>query len=181
MCGIAGWIAPPDSRLGEPALAAMLEAIAHRGPDDEGMCHFRAAGGHDVFLGHRRLAIIDPVGARQPMLDAESGLALIFNGEIYNFRALRDELSKFGHRFALDSDTEVLLRAYQQWGADAVPRLRGQFAFAIWDARRQRLFMARDRFGEKPLFLHESGGAIYFASEIKALLRLPGIAPTVNL
>ena len=182
MCGIAGWIAGPESTLGEQALEGMLEAIAHRGPDDEGLCALRGTStGHNVFLGHRRLAIIDPHGARQPMCDASAGLALIFNGEIYNFRQLRKELTGFGYRFTLDSDTEVLLRAYQHWGEGAVRRLRGMFAFAIWDARNDRLVLARDRFGEKPLFLHESERGLYFASEIKALLRLPDIAAKVDL
>jgi asparagine synthase (glutamine-hydrolysing) len=182
MCGIAGWIAGPGSALGEPTLAAMLEAIAHRGPDGQGMCEFTSPDtGHRVFLGHRRLAIIDPVGSQQPMRDAANGLALTFNGEIYNFRELRDELVQLGYRFTRDSDTEVLLRAYQHWGCDAVRRLRGMFAFAIWDARNQRLFLARDRFGEKPLFLCETGGGVYFASEIKALLRVPGVKRAVNL
>jgi asparagine synthase (glutamine-hydrolysing) len=182
MCGIAGWVAGPESTLDEHTLVEMLDAIAHRGPDGQGMCEFRCSDtGHRVFLGHRRLAIIDPEGARQPMRDAANGLALTFNGEIYNFRELRDELVGSGYRFTRKSDTEVLLRAYQHWGADCVHRLRGMFAFAIWDARHQRLFMARDRFGEKPLFLCETGGSLYFASEIKALLRVPGIRRTVNL
>src|SRR5688572_4044489 len=115
------------------------------------------------------------------MRDAAAGLALIFNGEIYNFRELRAELGQFGYRFVRDSDTEVLLRAYQHWGSDVVHHLRGMFAFAIWDARNERLFLARDRFGEKPLFVHENGRGLYFASEIKALLRIPGIKPAVNL
>jgi asparagine synthase (glutamine-hydrolysing) len=182
MCGIAGWIAKPESTLAEDALDSMLQAIAHRGPDDAGTFHAHCAGtGHQVFLGHRRLAIIDPEGARQPMRDDANGLALTFNGEIYNFRELRDELRGLGYRFTRDSDTEVLLRAYQQWGCEAVHRLRGMFAFAIWDARKERLFLARDRFGEKPLFLYEDQGDLYFASEIKALLRIPGIRATVNL
>jgi asparagine synthase (glutamine-hydrolysing) len=182
MCGIAGWVAGPESTLGEPALASMLEAIAHRGPDGQGTWRYRCADtGHQVYLGHRRLAIIDPEGGHQPMLDAASGLALTFNGEIYNFRELREELSRIGYCFARDSDTEVLLRAYQHWGCEVVQRLRGMFAFAIWDARNKRLFLARDRFGEKPLFLYEDAGGLYFASEIKALLRIPGVRPAVDL
>jgi asparagine synthase (glutamine-hydrolysing) len=182
MCGIAGWIAGPDSALMEDTLSSMLQAIAHRGPDDEGKRYFRGAGtGHHVFLGHRRLAIIDPEGAHQPMCDAAVGLALTFNGEIYNFRELREELARLGYRFARDSDTEVLLRAYQHWGCDVVHHLRGMFAFAIWDAPNERLFLARDRFGEKPLFLYENGTGLYFASEIKALLRVPGVTARVNL
>jgi asparagine synthase (glutamine-hydrolysing) len=160
----------------------MLQAIAHRGPDDQGTCNFRCAGtGHHVFLGHRRLAIIDPEGAHQPMCDAAAGLALTFNGEIYNFRELRKELAGLGYGFTRDSDTEVLLRAYQHWEGEVVNHLRGMFAFAIWDARKERLFLARDRFGEKPLFLYENGSGLYFASEIKALLRVPGVRTPVNL
>src|SRR4051812_39643079 len=181
MCGIAGWVAGPGIRLAGEALAPMLQAIAHRGPDDQGWCAFRGTStGHSVFLGHRRLAIIDPLGARQPMCDAAAGLALTFNGEIYNFRELRAELRGFGYSFALDSDTEVLLRAYQHWGAGVVHHLRGMFAFAIWDGRNERLFLARDRFGEKPLFLYEDANGLYFASEIKALLRVPGIRVEVD-
>src|SRR3989442_6108369 len=182
MCGIAGWIAEAQSPLREGTLASMLQAIAHRGPDDQGMCSFRCAGaGHRVFLGHRRLAIIDPEGARQPMCDPAAGLALTFNGEIYNFHELREELTRLGYRFTRDSDTEVLLRAYQHWEGDVVRHLRGMFAFAIWDARNERLFLARDRFGEKPLYLYEDGCGLYFASEVKALLRIPGVRAAVNL
>src|SRR5882762_8594406 len=182
MCGIAGWIARPASSLTEETLASMLQAISHRGPDDQGVYSSRCgATEHEVFLGHRRLAIIDPVGARQPMRDAQAGLALTFNGEIYNFRELREQLTGLGYRFARDSDTEVLLRAYQHWGSQVVHHLRGMFAFAIWDAPHERLFLARDRFGEKPLFLYENGTGLYFASEIKALLRVPGVSARANL
>ena len=181
MCGIAGWIGGPKAAHTEATLASMLQAIAHRGPDGEGMRSFGFGSfGERVFLGHRRLAIIDPQGAHQPMCDPASGLALAFNGEIYNFRDLRGELVKLGYSFARDSDTEVLLRAYQHWGPDVVEHLRGMFAFVVWDARNECLFMARDRFGEKPLFLHENADGLYFASEIKALLRVPGIATTVD-
>ena len=180
MCGIAGWITKPERMLSTQTLESMLQAIAHRGPDGQGTCAFVCATtGHQVFLGHRRLAIIDPEGAHQPMCDA--GLALTFNGEIYNFRELRKELGSLGYIFKRDSDTEVLLRAYQHWGNDVVGHLRGMFAFAIWDARNQRLFLARDRFGEKPLYLYEDGSGLYFASEIKALLRIPGVTPAVDL
>ncbi|MGH8222634.1 MAG: asparagine synthetase B family protein, partial [Woeseiaceae bacterium] len=181
MCGIAGWIANRASAPPGAVLTSMLASIAHRGPDGQGTCHHRASGGYELRLGHRRLAIIDPDGAKQPMRDASSGVTLVFNGEIYNFRELRRVLARAGHRFARDSDTEVLLRAYQHWGQDVVRHLRGMFAFAIWDARRETLFLARDRFGEKPLYLHERGGNLYFASEIKALLRIPGLDPPVDL
>jgi len=170
MCGIAGWLSPPSPQLTPQTRSAMLTALAHRGPDGHGTYLAQTRDGSEVFLGHRRLAIIDPEGGHQPMVDGAAGLALVFNGEIYNFRELRQELQALGHRFALDSDTEVLLRAYQQWGTNALPRLRGMFAFALWDGPRQRLFLARDRFGEKPLFLRQNASALFFASEIKALL-----------
>lgn len=182
MCGIAGWIARPRPALEHATLAGMLQSIAHRGPDDSGMYDAPVNGSErHLFLGHCRLAIIDVNGARQPMLDAEAGLALIFNGEIYNFRQLRAELSAQGYLFARDSDTEVLLRAYQCWGEQVVDHLRGSFAFVIWDGDRERLFMARDRFGEKPLYLYEEGGDLFFASEVKALLRLPHCRPVTDL
>ncbi|HZE61715.1 MAG TPA: asparagine synthase (glutamine-hydrolyzing) [Burkholderiales bacterium] len=182
VCGIAGWVAPAASAPEERSLQAMLQALYHRGPDGAGSCSFTAeSGAWRVVLGHRRLAIIDPNGSRQPMRDDAAGLALSFNGEIYNFRELRAELETHGHRFERDSDTEVLLRAYQQWGTQCVHRLRGQFAFAVWDALAERLFLARDRFGEKPLYLHEANGALYFASEIKALLTLPQVPHEVDL
>ena len=143
MCGIAGAIAPSSSNVTRESIARMLDALAHRGPDGHGIVEYGTASGQRVLLGHRRLAIIDPEGGKQPMCDDEAGLAITFNGEIYNFRELRDELEACGYRFALHSDTEVLLRAYQQWGDRVVERLRGMFAFAIWDARTQRLFLAR--------------------------------------
>ena len=181
MCGIAGAIAPAGSGFDRATLGHMLESLAHRGPDGHGVAEFDTSSAARVWLGHRRLAIIDPEGARQPMCDKASGLALTFNGEIYNFRELRAELAACGYRFERDSDTEVLLRAYQHWGEEVVGRLRGMFAFAIWDVRRERLFLARDRFGEKPLFLHQASDGFFFASEIKALLKLPQPKPGVNL
>jgi asparagine synthase (glutamine-hydrolysing) len=162
-------------------LERMLHAIEHRGPDGHGTYEAQAASGHRVLLGHRRLAIIDPVGGHQPMVDSQAQLALTFNGEIYNFRELREQLKVRGYTFERDSDTEVLLRAYQEWGEQVVDKLRGMYAFAIWDGRNQKLFMARDRFGEKPLFILEDGEGLYFASEIKALLQLPRARPDVNL
>jgi asparagine synthase (glutamine-hydrolysing) len=173
-------MAVPRHAPDDGAMARVLEALAHRGPDGAGACAFQGAR-HRVVLGHRRLAIIDPQGARQPMCDEAAGVALTFNGEIYNFRELRAELEGHGHRFALDSDTEVLLRAYLQWDTEVVHHLRGQFAFAVWDSRKDRLMLARDRFGEKPLYLCESGGSVFFASEVKALLAIPGIRPEVDL
>jgi asparagine synthase (glutamine-hydrolysing) len=182
MCGITGAIVRPDRGVSRETIGRMLDAMAHRGPDGAGIVDFRAPStGHDVLLGHRRLAIIDPEGAFQPMCDLRSGLALTFNGEIYNFRELRAELQALGYAFERDSDTEVLLRAYECWKERVVERLRGMFAFAIWDAPNEKLFVARDRFGEKPLFLCQDGDSLCFASEIKALLRLPRAKPGVDL
>jgi asparagine synthase (glutamine-hydrolysing) len=181
MCGIAGAIARLDSGMTRETVERMLDSIAHRGPDGHGIADYCSASGERVLLGHRRLAIIDPEGGKQPMCDDAAGLAITFNGEIYNFRELREQLQACGYHFTVHSDTEVLLRAYEHWGERVVERLRGMFAFAIWDARNQRLFLARDRFGEKPLFLLEDAGGLYFASEIKALLQLPRAKPGVNL
>ncbi len=181
MCGIAGAVVRPHSLVDLPVIDRMLDSIAHRGPDGSGTARYITASGDRVLLGHRRLAIIDPEGGRQPMRDDAAGLAITFNGEIYNFRELRVELEAYGYRFQVHSDTEVLLRAYEHWGERVAERLRGMFAFAIWDARNQRLFMVRDRFGEKPLFIHEGADGLYFASEIKALLKLPQPRPAVDL
>jgi len=181
MCGIAGAVVRPNSPVDLPVVERMLDSLAHRGPDGRGTARYVTASGDRVLLGHRRLAIIDPEGGHQPMRDDAAGLAITFNGEIYNFRELRAQLEACGYRFNVHSDTEVLLRAYQHWGDKVVERLRGMFAFAIWDSQRQRLFLARDRFGEKPLFMHHDAGGFYFASEIKALLQLPGPRPAVNL
>ncbi len=147
----------------------MLLSIAHRGPDGDG--EFFQSLGHGagrVALGHKRLAILDPAGGAQPMV--ADGLALSFNGEIYNFATLREELIAAGQSFATRSDTEVVLKAYRQWGAGFVDRLRGMFALALWDSARETLILGRDRFGKKPLFLAQRADALFFASEIKALL-----------
>ena len=169
MCGIAGIAGKVDL----DRVAAMTAAMTHRGPDDEGILVDREC---DIALGHRRLSIID-VGrsGHQPMSYADGRYCIVFNGEIYNFRELRSELEQRGHRFATRSDTEVLLASYAEWGQDCVGRLRGMFAFAIFDraARRPgdtRLFLARDRFGIKPLYVARMPGFIAFASELKALL-----------
>jgi asparagine synthase (glutamine-hydrolysing) len=177
MCGIAGWIDRESAPIGPGTIEAMTKAIAHRGPDGAGRWDGAAGGGKwRLALGHRRLAIIDLEGGVQPMV-AEGGRAvLVFNGEIYNFQELRTELEALGHRFSTQSDTEVLLAAYLAWGADCVSRLRGMFAFALWDAARERLFLARDRFGKKPLYLWQDGeGGLVFGSEVKALLAHPRV------
>ena len=176
MCGIAGWIVP--ARFDEPPgqLERMAAAIAHRGPDDEGYFRATALGGaYRVALAHKRLSILDLEGGHQPMHDPSGRLTVVFNGEIYNFDTLRNDLRRLGHAFATRSDTEVILAAYRQWGEKCVERFRGMFAFALWDADQARLLLARDRFGKKPLFIHQRGEALWFASEPKALLQCPEV------
>ncbi len=154
-----------DSEKELPRVRAMTSALAHRGPDDEGI-HAEA----DAVLGNRRLEVIDLAGGHQPMANEDESLWITFNGEIYNYEALRRELTAAGHRFRSRSDTEVILHLYEEDGERCLDKLRGMFAFAIWDRRRQRLFAARDRFGQKPLFYAISGDRFLFASEIKGLL-----------
>ncbi|MGH9891844.1 MAG: asparagine synthase (glutamine-hydrolyzing), partial [bacterium] len=168
MCGIAGIVRADGAAADQALLRSMSDAIAHRGPDGEG---FFLDG--PVGLGHRRLAIIDLVTGDQPMATDGDSIVLIFNGEIYNFKELRGDLQALGARFRTASDTEVVLRAYEAWGVDCLKRLRGMFAFAIWDRRRRRLFLARDRAGMKPLVYAWDGKRLLFASEIKALLQDP--------
>jgi|HubBroStandDraft_1064217.scaffolds.fasta_scaffold00018_66 asparagine synthase (glutamine-hydrolysing) len=175
MCGIAGFWGPGD----RDDLAAMTGALAHRGPDGEG---FHVDDGAHLFLGHRRLAIIDLAGGGQPMWNEDRTVAIVFNGEIYNHRALRRELLALGHVFASDhSDTEVLVHGWEQWGEDLPIRLNGMFAFAIWDTRARRLFLARDRFGEKPLYWAARPGFFAFASELSALAQHPGVGTGLDI
>ena len=167
MCGVTGWIDwNRDLREERAVLAAMTATLACRGPDDEGV----VLAGH-AAIGHRRLAVIDVTGGRQPMCDR--GIALTYSGEVYNFRELRGELEGYGWHFGTRSDTEVVLRAYQQWGTDCVRRFNGMFAFAVWDEPERRLLLARDRLGVKPLYYHPYDGGLLFGSEPKALLANP--------
>jgi asparagine synthase (glutamine-hydrolysing) len=159
----------------------MAAAIAHRGPDDEGFFEGRTRDGRGaVGLAHRRLAIIDLASGHQPIANETGAIQIVFNGEIYNFQGLRAELMALGHDFRTNSDTETIVHAYEQWGEQCLARLRGMFAFALWDGERERLFLARDRYGKKPLYLCERAGALLFASEIKSLLAVPGFAATVD-
>jgi asparagine synthase (glutamine-hydrolysing) len=172
MCGIVGWVSREDYST-RFSLGAALKSIAHRGPDGEGAWRRSQIGEPFVVLGFRRLAILDLSDlGNQPMRSIDETLCIVFNGEIYNYKELRAELAALGHRFRSQGDTEVLLAAYQEWGAACVQRLNGMFAFAIWDERDHLLFAARDRFGEKPFFyyLDVRSGIFAFASEIKALL-----------
>ena len=179
MCGVAGvWAAAP---IGSPAtidrrVREMAEMLRHRGPDDIGSWSDGRVG-----LGHTRLSVIDlSEAAGQPMVDETEAVRLSFNGEVYNFRELREILIARGHRFMSSSDTEVILRGYLEWGDGVVARLRGMFAFALWDAGRDRLLLARDRIGQKPLNYGWSGSTLVFGSEVKALLRWPGFDRVAN-
>lgn len=172
MCGIAGLIDPQLSREArERAVSAMCARMIHRGPDDRGL-----ESASSCTLGMRRLAIFDPANGHQPMRSPDGVLTLIFNGAIYNFRSLRSELKTAGWEFRTDCDTEVLLAAYAQWGENCVARLRGMFAFAIWNEQEQTLFLARDPFGIKPLYFRHDGPRFIFASELNALLA-SGVCP----
>ena len=154
----------------------MAGAIAHRGPDDEGLHSDDSAS-----LGFRRLSIIDlSQNAAQPMPNEDRTCWLVFNGEIYNFRELRPQLEGLGHRFRSNADSEVILHAYEQWGQDCLERLRGMFAFAVWDGARREFFLARDRIGIKPLYYYWREGRFIFASEIKAIFRDPKVTPSLN-
>jgi asparagine synthase (glutamine-hydrolysing) len=178
MCGIFG-IVSRGAPIAPDLLERGTQSLAHRGPDDSGTVILRdsANGEVEIGLGNRRLAILDlsPLG-HQPMHDAETGNWIVYNGEIYNFREVRNELETTGGVFASHSDTEVILKAYARWGADCLTRFRGMFAFAIWDARRHRLFLARDPMGIKPLYYAQSGSNFLFASEVRALLST-GLVP----
>jgi asparagine synthase (glutamine-hydrolysing) len=170
MCGILGSV-DSGTPIAAPAFEAMLDTLAHRGPDGHGV---RSIDDGRVRLGHRRLAIIDlSAAAAQPMASADQSLWLTFNGEIYNFRELRTQLASRGRRFRTQSDSEVLLQAYEEWGERCVERLRGIFAFGIWNSRERCLFLARDHFGVKPLYYARYGGRFCFASQPKAILADP--------
>ena len=202
MCGITG-VVDFEGQAAARHIGVMTDTVRHRGPDDEGFACFQAQTGEikrargedstedfadlpliaeladypcDIALAHRRLAIIDLSAAGHcPMPNADGDLWLTFNGEIYNYLELRAELTKLGHHFSSESDTEVLLAAYQQWGVDCLERFNGMFAFAIWDMRQKRLFCARDRFGIKPFHYYHRDGYFAFASEIKSLVANPNL------
>jgi asparagine synthase (glutamine-hydrolysing) len=189
MCGVVGVFAKSGTAMAPDVIERMTASIAHRGPDDHGYACIDPRTGHaetwrdegprrdlgGVLLGHRRLSIVDLTCAgHQPMFSDDRSLAVAFNGEIYNHVELRAELERAGVRFHTRSDTEVLLKAYERWGTGAFARFNGMWAFVLWDGRRRRLVACRDRFGVKPLYYAEVGGASVFASEIKALLRFPG-------
>ena len=178
MCGICGVAIPSrlNRRVDESQLAAMRDSLVHRGPDGAGVMIDGSVG-----LGHRRLSIIDPGGGGQPMANEDDSVWIAFNGEIYNHRELRPTLEERGHRYRSSSDTETIIHLYEEFGPRGVEKLRGMFAYAIWDSRRRRLVIARDRIGIKPLYyVVKEDGALYFASEIKALVEGRAIRPELN-
>ncbi len=176
MCGICGELRLDGAPADLAAIQAMMGKLRRRGPDHGGSYSDGSLG-----FGHRRLSIIDlSVRSNQPMVDAELGLALVFNGTIYNYRALRRELEGLGYRFFSQGDSEVILKAWHAWGTDCCGRLHGMFAFAVWDANQQALFLARDRFGIKPLYWSEQGGRLRFASSTQALLAAGGVDTAID-
>src|SRR6266576_5430333 len=174
MCGICG-VAGGDPKRGGELVQRMCGSMVHRGPDDEGSIHLDG-----VTLGMRRLSIIDIEGGHQPMANEDSTVWVVQNGEIYNHRELRNQLLDAGHRFATQSDTEVLVHGYEEWGEQVVERLNGMFAFALFDRRNSSLFLARDRMGIKPLHYAVDGDRLVFASQLKALLRDPALRKGID-
>ncbi len=176
MCGICGvYEYSRGESVSKQLLRDMLTVIHHRGPDDEGIYCDRG-----VALGMRRLSIIDLAGGKQPMSNEDGSVVLVYNGEIYNYKELTERLRRSGHRFSTASDTEVIVHLYEELGEDCVQELRGMYAFALWDARRQRLFLARDRLGIKPLYYSQVDGRLVFGSEIKAILQHPAVQPRLD-
>lgn len=176
MCGIAGIVNLDKNLVDRGVLAAMIAVQKHRGPDDEGIFI-----SNNVGLGHARLSIIDlSEKAHQPMMTQDKSLVIIYNGEIYNYIELRNELKTLGHAFRSSSDTEVILEAFKEWGHECPLKFNGMFAFAVYDVKNQELFIARDRFGVKPLYFYSSGNVFLFSSEIKALLMNKNVKKEVN-
>ena len=178
MCGIAGWInldGKTSKNGGEAVLHAMCERMKHRGPDSEGLWVE-----NQVALGMRRLSIIDLATGEQPVYSEDKSIVVVMNGELYNFREVRADLEKRGHKFETQTDTEILPHLYEEYGEDMLEHINGMFAFALWDKRREKLLIARDRFGEKPLYYGVFGGKLIFASEPKVLLSNPSVKPEIN-
>ena len=190
MCGLIAYYKTSDRPLNPERIAEMTHALAHRGPDDYGLCFATAErtlfwrtgdklmpfAQKGVAMGHRRLSVFDLTTAgRQPYCSADGRFTMVFNGEIYNFAELRKELSQYGHRFFTDCDTEVLLASFEEWGTDCFSRLNGVWAVVIWDKLSRDLIVARDRLGQKPLHYARVEGDWIFASEVKAILKHPGL------
>lgn len=196
MCGIAGgcWTSRGEP-LSKAVLERMISVLAHRGPDDAGTYFSRSdAANHggrgsakpqaglsgQAALGHRRLSIIDLAGGHQPLANEDGTVWIVFNGEIYNYRELRQRLAAAGHRFSTETDTETIVHLYEEHGTESVKHLRGMFAFALWDEPRGRLLLARDRLGQKPLFYRQEAERLLFASELKSLLQVPGLPREID-
>lgn len=178
MCGINGIALSPSSgkQVRRAELIAMRDILHHRGPDDGGVFIDGVIG-----LGHRRLSIVDVAHGAQPMFNSDRSCTIVYNGEVYNHQESRKSLLRRGHRFENNSDTETILHLYDEYGIDCVEHLRGMFAFAIWDKQKQEMFLARDRFGVKPLYyVHDTDGSLYFASEIKSLIECGAVTPELN-
>jgi asparagine synthase (glutamine-hydrolysing) len=176
MCGLAGVFCYQGGTPAPPVLERMTRILEHRGPDDAGYWNEK-----NLALGHRRLAILDPTQAgRQPMISADGRFVTVYNGEIYNFREIRQQLIEKGHSFRSNTDTEVVVNAWSHWGTDALTLFNGMFAFVIWDRLRDKLVLARDRHGIKPLYYWDNGSHLVFASEIKSILQHPAYQPEVN-
>jgi asparagine synthase (glutamine-hydrolysing) len=176
MCGVCGLVFLENGRVPElSTLRRMCDSMTHRGPDDEGQKVIGQAG-----LGMRRLSIIDLQTGHQPLSNEDDSLWIVFNGEIYNYRELRAELVKLGHRFRTNSDTEVIVHGYEAWGEAVCGRLNGIFGFAIWDTKARRLFLARDHVGVKPMYYYRDSDRFVFGSEIKSILKCPGVKKTLD-
>lgn len=175
MCGIYGELNLHDVRLPGQYAQEATDLLRHRGPDDGAVWR-----GGRIVLGMRRLSIIDLPGGMQPIWNEDHTCCIVYNGELYNFRELRSELKSFGHRFRTESDSEVIVHAYEQWGVECLARFNGMFAFALWDDCKKQLMLARDRIGEKPLYYYRDQSRLVFASEIKSILVDPTIARRVN-
>jgi len=176
MCGICGFLL--QHRFEEDRsslLESMNDILVHRGPDSDG---YYLNG--DIGMGMRRLSIIDLVSGDQPIFNEDGSIAIVYNGEIYNFQELRDQLQRYDHKFMTNSDTEVIIHAYEQWGDECLLKFNGMFVFSLWDDKRKRMLIARDRMGQKPLYWHYSSHGLLWASEAKALLKAPWLQPDIN-
>jgi len=176
MCGICGFVL--QHRFEEDRsslLEGMNDILVHRGPDSDG---YYLNG--DIGMGMRRLSIIDLVSGDQPIFNEDGSIAIVYNGEIYNFQELRDQLQRYDHKFMTNSDTEVIIHAYEQWGDECLLKFNGMFVFSLWDDKRKRMLIARDRMGQKPLYWHYSSHGLLWASEAKALLKAPWLQPDIN-
>lgn len=176
MCGIAGIVNHDNKPVDKELLIAMRDTLSHRGPDDSGIWLE-----DNVGLGHRRLSIIDLSQAgHQPMHNEDNTIWLVFNGEIYNYVEIKEELVRKGHRFVSNTDVEVIIHAYEEAGEDCVKLFNGMWAFVIWDVKDKKLFASRDRFGEKPFYYYNDGGSFYFSSEINAFFMIPSFKKDIN-